>query len=239
MRGRIRNGRALTFGSAGFSPLLWSLGVSGVIFGVLLLSSIARGAGPTTYVFSDVRHVVDVDDYVGTEIVVRVDPRSKRVTGQWDLYQGYDPLTMQLEGTLVGSRLELKGMDSDGRPELTAVFSEKMISGTLGTSVRISKPRRYVCVAFTAGCRICARVQRNKNREEAGNKDVLRTFPVHRASSTRSPIRVAEFGRQHADGAAGADGLRDKARGHLGGADEELSCHVRKLRTSAASSICL
>jgi hypothetical protein len=52
---------------------------------------------------------VEVDDYVGTEIVLRINPASQKVTGQWDLYEGYDPLTVQLEGTLAGSRLEMKG----------------------------------------------------------------------------------------------------------------------------------
>lgn len=108
-----------------------TIGLCVVVVGILLGSQILRGAETKTYVFSDVRHIADVDDYVGTEIVVRVQPGSTKVTGQWDLYQGYDPLTMSLDGTLVGSRLEMKGSNPEWRPALSAMFSGKSLNGTL------------------------------------------------------------------------------------------------------------
>lgn len=82
-------------------------------------------------VFSDVRHIPAIDDYVGTEIVLQFDTVSQRVTGQWDLYQGYDPITIALEGTLVGSRLKLMGLHSDWRTIFTGTYSDKELKGVL------------------------------------------------------------------------------------------------------------
>jgi hypothetical protein len=97
----------------------------------LVVIPAAPAAEIQSQVFSEVRHIVAVDDYVGSEIVLRLDPASTRVTGQWDLYQGYDPLTIELEGTLVGSRLKLMGIDSEWRPVFTATYSAKALKGVL------------------------------------------------------------------------------------------------------------
>jgi hypothetical protein len=132
------------FGSEARGPLFSAVGACVVLVGMLSLSSIAPAAELKTYVFSDVRHIAEVDDYIGTEIVIRVAPRSTRVIGQWDLYQGYDPITMQLEGTLVGPRLEMKGIDSDGLTILTATFSEKSLCGTLKWYVGSNRQTRNI-----------------------------------------------------------------------------------------------
>jgi hypothetical protein len=85
-----------------------------------------------TYVFSDVRHVVEVDDYVGTEIVLRIDPSSNKIAGQWDLYEGYDALVTPMQGTLSGSLVKMSGADTHGRAvTFTAALSEKSLRGTL------------------------------------------------------------------------------------------------------------
>lgn len=102
-----------------------------MLLGFLFVFPAALAVEIRSQVFSDVRHIVAVDDYVGTEIVVRLDPASTRVTGQWDLYQGYDPLTIKLEGTLIGSRLKMMGIDSEWRPVFTATYSDKALNGVL------------------------------------------------------------------------------------------------------------
>lgn len=80
-----------------------------VLFGLVAVLPLGLSAEIRSRVFSDVRHVAETDDYVGTEIVLRLEPKGTRVTGQWDLYQGFDPLTIPLEGTVVGSRVTMKG----------------------------------------------------------------------------------------------------------------------------------
>jgi len=94
-------------------------------------SAIALAAEPRTRVYSDVRHIVEVDDYVGDEVVICFARTGPNVTGQWDLYQGYDPALTLLAGTLVGSRLEMQGSDANGPISLVAVLSRKALRGTL------------------------------------------------------------------------------------------------------------
>ena len=101
------------------------------VVGILSRPLCASPPGVMAYVFSNVRPVGDPDNYVGTEIVVRVDWITGKVTGQWDIYHGHEPQTVQLAGELRGSRLQMRGIDSDLRPMLTAAFSERQLRGVL------------------------------------------------------------------------------------------------------------
>ena len=101
------------------------------LMGILCQPLNAASSDAVAYVFSDVRPVGDVENYIGNEIVVQVDPTSRRVTGQWDVYLGRTPLTIRLVGELRGSRLRMRGVDSDLRPMLTASFSERQLSGIM------------------------------------------------------------------------------------------------------------
>lgn len=84
-----------------------------------------------TYVYSDVRHIAEVDDVVGNEIVVKIQPGESTVVGQWDLYEGYEPVRVPLKGTVSSGRLSMSGPGSDLRPELEARLSDSRLVGIL------------------------------------------------------------------------------------------------------------
>jgi hypothetical protein len=68
--------------------------------GALTAFGQAAAAVGKKVVFSDVKHITEVDDVVGSEIVVEIRAGKTNVVGQWDLYEGYEPLVTPLHGTL-------------------------------------------------------------------------------------------------------------------------------------------
>lgn len=97
-----------------------------------------------TYVFSDVRHIAEVDDVVGNEIVVEIRQGESAVIGQWDSYEGYEPLRTKLKGTLTSGQLVMSGPDSDLRPELEARLSNNRLVGILKWRVGSSEQSQRI-----------------------------------------------------------------------------------------------
>lgn len=139
---------------------------------LLSLSSVAAVAEAETRVYSDVRHIAEVDDYVGTEIILRRSSTGSRFAGQWDLYEGYDALSVPLEGSLVGSRLEMKGTFENSPVVLTAALSDTSLRGTLkwyiGGNLQTRKIRLH---------RVPDRLEELRRRGGVAAKPIARNAP--------------------------------------------------------------
>ena len=82
-------------------------------------------------IYSAVRLVPEVDDYVGSEIVLWRCTVAD-VTAEWRLYEGgHEPERIQLEGTFAEGRLILRGRVPGGSPvEIRASFRGQTLTGT-------------------------------------------------------------------------------------------------------------
>lgn len=88
-------------------------------------------ASPCSRIYSGVRLVPEVDDYVGSEIVIwRC--TAANVAAEWRLYEGgHEPSRTQLEGTLVGGQIVLRGTLSDGETvNLRASIGRRSLIGS-------------------------------------------------------------------------------------------------------------
>ena len=88
-----------------------------------------------TVVFSDARYIEEAGDVVGTEIVLRLCRDSDVVTGQWDEYQGYNPETTHLSGTLQDTTLQMRAPEERLRPILQAELEDATLRGELKWSL--------------------------------------------------------------------------------------------------------
>jgi hypothetical protein len=80
-------------------------------------------------IFSNVRHIEESDDYVGTEIALQV-CENDLVRGEWREYEGYNPSITKLEGKRNG-KLILTGTNSEGSVKLTCTISKDSLLGSL------------------------------------------------------------------------------------------------------------
>ncbi len=121
--------------------------------GLLFLTVLgtACASDTKTFVFSDVRHIAEVDDVVGNEIIVQVRSGESAVVGQWDLYEGYEPVRTPLKGTLVSGRLKMAGESSDLQPVLEARLSEDLLVGTLKWRVGSSQQSKRLRLRRVGG----------------------------------------------------------------------------------------
>jgi hypothetical protein len=83
------------------------------------------------YVFSDVHHVPEADDYVGTEIVLNLCSGVAEVSGSWSEYEGYNPVTTNLSGRRTKKTLRLGGENSEGKVEFIGRLEDQRLVGKL------------------------------------------------------------------------------------------------------------
>jgi hypothetical protein len=82
-------------------------------------------------VYSDVRHIDESDDDVGTEIIVRRCRASTMVTGQWDEYEGYVPASTSLAGSLKNGVLRMSAPKAPLKPRVEGSLNQASLTGTL------------------------------------------------------------------------------------------------------------
>ena len=83
------------------------------------------------YIFSDVRHIAEVDDYVGTEIILGICPGTSEIRGSWRQYEGYHPVVTDLTGTYVDKMIQLGGKNSEGKVEFSGYMDDERLIGML------------------------------------------------------------------------------------------------------------
>jgi hypothetical protein len=80
-------------------------------------------------VFSNVRHVVEVDDYVGTEITLCRCKGSTSVMGVWREYEGgHVPAIVKLHGELKKGKLHLIGATAQGVATVDGILTSKSLN---------------------------------------------------------------------------------------------------------------
>jgi hypothetical protein len=82
-------------------------------------------------IFSDVRHVPEADDYLGTELIFRICTNTTQVTGEWKEYEGWHPASTKLIGYFSENRMWLTGQNSEGKVEFEGGLSGKHLNGKL------------------------------------------------------------------------------------------------------------
>lgn len=113
----------------------WSAGklIPFALFSLCIL--VAQQAGSrgdcVERVFSNVRHIAEPDDYVGTELVLAICGDSRDVTASWNEYEGFHPVTTKLRGVRTGRTLRLEGVNSEGIVEFTGELPGRRLKGTL------------------------------------------------------------------------------------------------------------
>ncbi|MGD9714703.1 MAG: hypothetical protein AB7V46_21980 [Thermomicrobiales bacterium] len=90
----------------------------------------SSNSGCEEQVFSDVRHIEESDDYVGTEILLKLCKGRADVAGEWREYEGYHPVTTTLKGQKNGE-IRLQGNSTAGAVSLTGSVSGGRLRGTL------------------------------------------------------------------------------------------------------------
>jgi hypothetical protein len=111
--------------------LMWLLGA------VLPLATMAQHVPDLasdrscTGIYSAVRLVPEVDDYVGSEIVIWRCTLAD-VVAEWRLYEGgHEPQRLNLHGTLVKNQLTLLGRTAEGSPvEIHVTLQRRRLLGT-------------------------------------------------------------------------------------------------------------
>jgi hypothetical protein len=90
------------------------------------------GAKCPERIFSDVRHVEEVDDYVGTEIVLHICPGVSEISGEWNEYEGgYEPAVTKMTGNIAGESIRLSGINSEGKVEFIGSLTNARLRGKL------------------------------------------------------------------------------------------------------------
>jgi hypothetical protein len=83
-------------------------------------------------VFSDVHYVPEADDYVGTEIVLKVCRNQQAIKGEWNEYEGgHTPATTKLNGRRSGAVVRLSGSNSEGKVDLSGRLNRERLTGKL------------------------------------------------------------------------------------------------------------
>lgn len=83
-------------------------------------------------VFSDVHYVAEADDYVGTEIVLKVCRNREAVKGEWNEYEGgHTPATTTLTGRRSGTVVRPSGRNSEGKVNLIGNLKGERLTGKL------------------------------------------------------------------------------------------------------------
>ncbi|HUS08284.1 MAG TPA: hypothetical protein VMZ52_18415 [Bryobacteraceae bacterium] len=83
-------------------------------------------------VYSDLKHIDESGDDVGTEIVLRqCRSKGESITGQWDEYEGYSPVITPLSGSLRNSKVRMAAPRASPKPQLEAELKKDRLEGTL------------------------------------------------------------------------------------------------------------
>lgn len=99
-----------------------------------------RACGCEEMVFSNVKHIVEVDDYVGVEIVLCHCKNRVSIQGTWKEYEGgHTPAIVHLRGEIKRGRLHLAGESGEGvatlRGTLTATSLVANLSWRIGKHI--------------------------------------------------------------------------------------------------------
>ena len=113
---------------------------------VLSFGQKSPSSGPNCeeYVFSDVHHVAEVDDYVGTEIVLNLCAGVAEVGGSWNEYEGYNPVTTNLSGRRAEKAVRLGGANSEGKVEFVGRLEDQRLVGKLTWFIGISRQKKNI-----------------------------------------------------------------------------------------------
>jgi hypothetical protein len=93
--------------------------------------SLSPKPGCEEYIFSNVRHIAEVDDYIGTEIVLSICSETSEVRGSWHQYEGYNPAVTDLIGNLDGTMIQLRGKNTEGTVEFRGYMDDGRLIGKL------------------------------------------------------------------------------------------------------------
>jgi hypothetical protein len=96
------------------------------------------------FVFSDVHHVPEADDYVGTEIVLNLCPGVDDLQGAWNEYEGYHPATTNLNGSHSGKAIRLRGENSEGKVEFVGRLDGDRLTGKLVWHIGSSRQEKNI-----------------------------------------------------------------------------------------------
>ena len=83
------------------------------------------------YIFSNVRQITEIDDYVGTEIILIICSGTSEIRGSWNQYEGYHPVITDLTGTYNGKIIRLRGKNWAGKVEFTGHMENERLIGKL------------------------------------------------------------------------------------------------------------
>lgn len=98
-------------------------------------------------VFSDVHHVPEVDDYVGTEIVLTLCPGVDTVSGFWNEYEGYNPVTTSLRGRRTANAVWIDGVNSEGKVGFVGELAAERLVGKLMWYIRGKRQEKDIELA--------------------------------------------------------------------------------------------
>ena len=124
---------------------------------VLFSCMLCYGEQPSTngncqnLVFSDVHHIVEVDDYVGTELVLSLCPGAAEIRGEWNEYEGYHPATTKLSGRRAGKSIRLTGTNPARRVELVGQLKGERLKGKLVWYIGTSRQEKKINLVRTRG----------------------------------------------------------------------------------------
>jgi hypothetical protein len=96
------------------------------------------------FVFSDVHHVPEADDYVGTEIVLSLCPGVTETRGAWNEYEGYNPVTTNLNGRHSGRAIRLGGENSEGKVKFDGQLNGERLIGKLVWHIGSSRQEKNI-----------------------------------------------------------------------------------------------
>lgn len=100
-------------------------------------------------VYSNVRHVPEVDDYVGTEFILNICRSSNLIAGAWNEYEGYHPVTTELRGQRTGRKIRLTGTNSEGRVEFAGEVTSTRLTGRLTWEIGTSRQEKRIALTKT------------------------------------------------------------------------------------------
>ena len=100
-------------------------------------------------VFSDVHHIGEVDDYVGTEIIINLCAGVADLKGAWNEYEGYYPVTESLTGQKTGTSIQLYGKNSEREVRFTGQLKGERLIGQLIWHIGNSRQQKTIDISRT------------------------------------------------------------------------------------------